>query len=203
MVAGRLWDNARASFFQRFFGPGLSTRESAESHLTAWWRCVPSVDPRLQPLVEAYIRNGIVSSAAEFMSRAIPYALHGDAVPCTKRMSLDAISFSSCLPDCLSTIDAKWLICGILGRCKAKRSLEVMWSVVIWALSVFSSGTYPLTDFENKQWAPGSDEAQASGSYFSGGFFFVCWMIRGDLDYFSNYLGLNNFNSLFPCWWCD
>ena len=38
-------------------------------------------------------------------ARAIPIALHGDSVPCTKRMSFDATSWQSLLPTGLSTKD--------------------------------------------------------------------------------------------------
>ena len=203
MVASLLWQHARSVFFSRFIGSSIFDAVSAQDRLAAWWRKIPDFDPRLSPLIEAYTAAGIVSGPEDFMRRAIPYALHGDAVPCTKRMSLDTVSWSACVPQGLSTMDAKFLMCGILNRCRGVGTLAVMWSIISWALGAFSSGLHPMTDFENKAWIAGSDAASSAGLPFSGPFFFVCWMIRGDLEYFSNYLNVNHFNSLFPCPWCD
>ena len=203
LIAGRIWEEKRDVFFQRFLGLSTNTVAAAEAKLRNWWAAVPSLDPRLEPMITQFIAAKVVRSKAEFFRRAIPFALHGDAVPCTTRMSLDCISWYPCIPSSLPTIDKKWLISAVLNRCVAPRTLQVLWTVILWSLTAFVHGVHPDVDYQGRDFLSGSDASVNAGAQVCGGFFFCLWMVKGDLEYFANYLHLNHFASMFPCPWCD
>ena len=146
--------------------------------------------------MDAYIQQEIVSDAPDFMCRAFPIAIHGDAVPCTKRMSLDTTSWSSCMTHMqMPTVDAKWLITGVLNRCAGPSTKAALWNHVIALLAPLLMGVFPMKDGAGAD----SPEAAYAGLPLCGCFLFVVWMIRADMDYLANYLDLENFNSLFMC----
>ena len=200
-VAGDMWAHRQKEFCKRFVGVEYVT--AMPRALTRFWKsAVHPEDPRLAPLLEAYQKNGVVTDFDDFARRAIPIALHGDAVPCTNRMSLDALSWSSCLTNAPSE-DAKFLMTGLLDRTICDGSRSSMWSMVIWALCPLLLGRYPQKDWAGRDWTPGTSDQRNGGSPLCGNYFFVIWQMRGDLDYFSNYLDLEHFRALFCCPWCE
>ena len=100
---------------------------------------------------------GIVGSRDEFHRRVIPIALHGDGVPCTQRMSLDTITWTSCLvqgnPN-LQSFDVKFYIAGMLNRVVASGTLKDVWSVVYWSLLALARGKHPLRDWNGHELQP-------------------------------------------------
>ena len=71
------------------------------------------------------------------------------------------------------------------------------------ALNPMISGNFPLRDWNGEGFEPLSPEDLEAGHHIAGGLLFVPWQFRGDMDYFTNYLGLNHYQSLFPCPWCE
>ena len=65
------------------------------------------------------------------------------------------------------------------------------------------TGKNPLRDWNRHNWIPGTDDARNAGQPVCGPFFFVVWQFRGDMEYFTNYLFLEHFGSLFCCPWCQ
>ncbi len=63
-------------------------------------------------------------------------------------------------------------------------------------------GEHPTRDSEGRAWADGSVEKELAGQPLAGGWRGVVWIIRGDLEWFANSLGLEHFSSLNPCFLC-
>ena len=84
-----------------------------------------------------------MSDFADFKKRVVPISLHGDAVAVTNRLSLDILSWSSCLPTGMSTKEAKIYITGVLNKCVVDGTAKEMWNIVIWSLLPLLSGTWP------------------------------------------------------------
>ena len=90
-----------------------------------------------------------------------------------------------------------------MSRCVGPTTHNAFWGSVCWCLHVLMSGKHPLRDYEGRPWAEGSPEKRDAGTELCGGYFFVPWQVRGDADYFGNYLRLNHASSLWPCPWCN
>ena len=72
------------AFFKRLLG---CTEAQATTRLTGYWDSVRADDPRRLPCM----------GRPHHRETAVPIGLHGDAVPCTKKDSLDVVSFFSLL----------------------------------------------------------------------------------------------------------
>ena len=66
MVASSLWRKNRDVFCQRFLG--APTVEEGIEKCVEFWRKVPPHDPRMQPVLQAYIRAGVVTDLADFQA---------------------------------------------------------------------------------------------------------------------------------------
>lgn len=100
---------------------------------------------------------GIVGSRDEFYRKVIPIALHGDGVPCTQRMSLDTLTWTSCLLQGdadLQSLDVKFYIAGTLNRIVTPNTSKDVWSVVKWSLMSLASGKHPLRDWNGHALQP-------------------------------------------------
>ena len=167
----------------------MSNVEEGHAKLSEFWGAVPECDKRLPHMLQSYIDAGIVTDLADFRTRAIPIGFHGDAAPCTKRMSLECVSWSSLMTPALSTKQAKWLISGLLDRCSVQDTAEVWWSYIAWSLASFLSGKHPRRDPSGIEWPAGTEPCFAAGTPLCGPFFFVLWQIKSDMDFISNYFG--------------
>ena len=78
----------------------------------------------------------------------------------------------------------------------------MFWSTLLWAFLALAEGRYPTEDWEGEIFAD-CVEADRASKHFAGGMLFVTWMVRGDLDFFANSLGLENSNNAGGmCVWC-
>ena len=73
---------------------------------------------------------------------------------------------------------------------------------LIWSFEALFAGTHPSTDSSGADFPVGSPERARAGQALAGGFRGVLWVLRGDLDFFSNSLGLEHFHSNTPCFLC-
>ena len=111
---------------------------------------------------------GFVSDFAGFKKRVIPISLHGDAVAVTNRLSLDILSWSSCLPTGLSTKEAKIYITGVLNKCVVDSTSAEMWNIVIWSLLPLLSGVWPARNHNGNRFMDRRDELASSGARLCG-----------------------------------
>jgi len=102
--------------------------------------------------------KGYVADRADFFKRVVPICLHGDAVAVTNRLSLDIVSWSSCLPTTLPTKEAKMYITGVLNKSVVEQTAREMWAVVVWALMPLLSGVHPMRNHNGNPFMDYRDE---------------------------------------------
>ena len=199
LVFEALYKNFPASFFRRFTGPG--SQDDPEAANRAFWASVLDDDPRKQAILDVALRRDGVVDEHVLWGKTCAIDIHGDEVPINK-MKLDVTSWSGTQSAGLSTIDSKILIVGLLNRCMAGRTTMVAWNVILWSLLALQSGLHPRFDWEGTPWPAGSHEAAVAGSYLAAGFCAVIWLIKGDMDWIANSLGLEHYGAKLPCPWC-
>jgi hypothetical protein len=162
-------------------------------------------DPRL--------KDHSMLSRPDWMQRAIPYAIHGDAVPVTAvgksgTRSCDIISSSSLFARG-SSIDVKHMIYAIFLDNVAKLdihgvdTMDGAWKVITWSLWFLFLGIWPTCDWNGHEW--GTDcpaERALAGEWLAAGNFAVTWLLKGDLDYYAKNLHLRSYNANEPCDFC-
>jgi hypothetical protein len=189
-----LFTNHRARFDDLLFGEAFN-----EEKLEDFWRTVTELrDPRLKnhPMVH---REG-------WSKRAIPIAIHGDAVASvgvgqTGTKAYDAYSWQSLLCRAPTKV-AKQYWFGIFEDCKIKPdattdryTMRDVWRAALWGLHAAYEGVHPNQDVD------GHPDAR-SGQDICGGFFLVPWILKGDLDYFAKGLHLCHYSSNSLCEHC-
>ena len=136
--------------------------------------------------------------------RAVPLVLHGDGVPCAK-MSLDTLSWGGYLGQHLPTLDSKLLISALFDRAIGKGTRDAYNSAVAWALTALWSGKFPEMDMIGDPWDVTTPHASCAGHILCPelSLFGTIWVIKGDMDWFANSLGLNHSSSHMMCVWCE
>ena len=141
----------------------------------------------------------------------VPLSLHGDGVaiagcgrPWSK--SAEVLSWSSMLASG-STIMKNYMIVMIhkLLCCKSigcHHTLNAVFDQLIWSFQILFDGKWPQADADGIAYQPGTPEFAKAGTPLAGGYRGTLFIMRGDLEYFSNTLGLEHFGSLSPCFLC-
>ena len=111
---------------------------------------------------------GFVSDFADFKKRVIPISLHGDAVAVTNRLSLDILSWSSCLATGLSTKEAKVYITGVFNKCIVEGTTQDMWSIIVWCLMPLMSGIWPSRNHNGNKFGDLRDVLGDAGERLCG-----------------------------------
>lgn len=167
-----------------------------------FWASVRADDPRLQAC------RGKLAEKPGFDQCLVPLALHGDAVPVFRGKSKYIVSATSLLGKGWS-LDQKFLITGYWAHLLAKNSgnkdmdtEHQVWRFIQWDLNALWSGLHPATDMHGNQWPQGSQDAAHAGQPLADGYCALVWILKGDLEYFANVLGLEHWSSNSPCMAC-
>ena len=161
---------------------------------------MPDTDPRKQLIAQRVLRTDHIEDETDLWRRAVPIVIHGDGVPVGK-MSLDALSWSGFLQKGSSTTACKLLVSGLMSRNKSPDTAPVYWGVVAWAFMVLLSGIFPARDWDGNPYVEGPNFNRV-GTWLAGGLFAVVWVVKGDMDWVANTLGLEGSSSVCICPWC-
>ena len=146
----------------------------------------------------------------DYATRCVPLHMHGDGVAVAGTgkswsKSVEVYSWGSCLsrgPTVLKTflvfIAHKGLICKLPGN----ETLVVFWRHFCWSMNIIFDGVWPAVNADNEPYAENTPEYRKIGRPIAGGWRGALWMIKGDLDFCSNYLQLEHTGSLTPCFLC-
>ena len=135
-----------------------------------------------------------VTLRRDYKRRAIPLTLHGDGVPATGigkgwGQMMDVFSFSS-----------------LLGFGSTVQMNMLIWIFFTSMQSAFADGrkTYDIffEQLVNSLCRAWRGRSLITNEYCFGGFFFVLWVIKGDLDHLHKVHRLPNATSNRPCSWC-
>ena len=122
-------------------------------------------------------------------------SIHGDGVPivgCGKAWSkgMEAYSWASVLTENTKRL-RHWLMSMIhKSSCRNDGStLDTIWTEIVKSFEILYSGVFP------------AGHAKA-GQFIAGGYRFIIFIIKGDLEWIANTLRLEHFGSLTPCFVC-
>ena len=93
----------------------------------------------------------------------------------------------------------KFLIAGYWSHLLAKSKTDAgqdteanVWKLILWDIYVLWSGVHPHRDWEGNDWPLGSTEHAVAGAPLANGFMALPWILKGDLEYVANVLGLEH-----------
>ena len=161
-----------------------------------FWSSVSADDPKLIHLERE------LAHVPDWRQSTYPYVLHGDAARFTthNQQSILGIQFKGLLSRNFAVSILP--IVAIVKKCCEEDTLKVVWQWVVFFLNALFVGTHPPLDLDGQPWRPGSYDASVAGTEICGGRRLICWSLTGDLEFYSNDLGLPNHGSLEPCWLC-
>ena len=145
-----------------------------------------------------------------YKRKAVPIALHGDGVATTAvgksySKSVEGFSWQSCLMMGRGGVTlTNFLICMIFKNALegSPETQAEIWLWMCWSLYWAYQGTHPTHGPDGSEYTTGI-EADLAGTELAGGYFFVLWAIRGDLEYMMLQLKLRSYSSNTPCNCCD
>ena len=148
----------------------------------------------------------------QFCATAIPLLVHGDGGAFAERDSLLVFSMKSILSTD-SVGDAQLLLAVIPKSCRVCGSgddigadsdtVVALWNVLSWNFTALFAGKHPELDHIGQPWPTGSERAKLAGkSLTPGGMRGFIHVLAGDMDYFSNEMGLNHHGATEPCFRC-
>ena len=145
------------------------------------------------------------------LSKVVPIAIHGDGVAYMKvgragGKSLEVLSWSSLLTQGPTKTNSflMFLVCKhVVKDYGVFQTWARAWKVLIWSLQALASGTWPLTDWDKKEFDEDTMDFQLKGQPLAQGYSAVVFVLRSDLEFLSNHFKLNHPGSNSPCALCQ
>ena len=175
---------------------------------TRFWRAVEHTD--------AY-KNHPVSSRETHRTKAVPLALHGDAVTTSGvgkswANSCEAYSWRSCLSRAEIAITSNFLIWMYFVKLLVKsgnlNAFKAFERKLTWSLYWLFLGRHPVRDEFGVEYERDTPEGRRAHEevWLADGYFGVLWVLQGDLDHMSKAWGFANPGSIgkhsHPCACC-
>lgn len=158
-----------------------------------WSEIEKSGDPRLE---------NHPCKGRSWKKRSIPIWLHGDAAEFAIRDSLMSWSWGPLMSN-FSKVETKFMIACFPKSSTAPETWTEIMEVVCWSLNALAKGMHPSHDAHGKPLQKGSPFFEQRGQPLCSGYQCIVWNIQGDMEFFSNHLGLPHWGSLRPCMHCD
>ena len=189
--------NTYPSLFSELYIGEHSEHATWGMKLEEFWATVADrSDPRL---VGHPMRDSV-----HWQREYVPLSIHGDAVPVTKigkagSKSMDVYSTSGLLG--VGTTKAmKLYTFGLFTTSEVKDNRATMakiWKTVMWSLHWAYLCLFPTQDEDGNALT-----GEQAGKPLAGGFKFVLWSIKADLDHWAKAYGLSHYNCIDPCEFC-
>lgn len=179
---------------------------SSENVALFWKGVKERKDPRFQLL-----DLSPVTKKTNWEQKAIPFSIHGDAVPVIAvgkagTKSLDMTSQQSLLACEGSSLWVKQPICGIFEQSKVKNddfdTDAEAGDVLLWSYKALQNGKWPAEDHRGRKYAADSAEGMLAGQDLADGYCGVLYIEKSDLDFLAKRLGLRHYSAHAPCDLC-
>ncbi len=149
-------------------------------------------------------------SDATYAKTCIPLSLHGDGVPVSGigkpwSKSAEVLSWSSCLGYGSTSVTTYMIICLhklLMTSAPGHRTADKLWLHICWSFTWLMRGVWPDADAYGTKYTPGLPEYTRRLTPLADGWTAALWLLKGDLEYFANTLGLEHFSSHTPCFLC-
>ena len=179
----------RAAFCQRILG-------GDSRNVARFWQAMADNNPR-------YPRHS-VRSREDHTYRCIPISIHGDGVPVSglgRTYAKNVYVYTWCsLLGKGNTLDWNFLIwlCYKQYMCTSAphKTMDTFFKHLRWSLYWLWLGQWPTRD------ADGQRLPKPREKLLAGGYYALVWVLKGDLEYMYECLGLEYFNSHNPCFCC-
>ena len=135
-------------------------------------------------------------------ARMVPVQLYGDGVAVCRTYSCLVLLWKSSASFRLPAIESLLPCSSTLTKHTDRRSLEEVFAVLRWSLSVLQSGVWPDSDYKGRAWAhlPGQEHRQArAGTPLAGGFSAVFWDVVADWEFLSKMFGFDVWKVSYNC----
>ena len=172
--------------------------------LPSFWQGVQERnDPRF-----AELQKTSVVRKPDWMKKAVPLSIHGDAVPVIQvgkpgTKSLEVVSHQSVVAVDGSSLLLKQPVCAVFEQSKVKSSDvntdNEIGQVLLWSYKALQDGHWPAEDHRGRRYDAASAEGQLAGQALAGGFCGVLYLIKSDLDFLAKSLGLRHYGANEPC----
>ena len=180
-------------FFNRFC-------DGDPANLSLFWEELERrQDPRLASHPMKKIRN--------WKQLAIPLMWHGDGVASlstggSSAKTFEVYSYSGILSRG-SSLATKVYCFGYMQDNKAgAESLAPLWRRACWSFDAAAAGTWPSKDDNGVAYDARSLEGRRAGSPIAGGYFFVIYTFKQDLDHLAREYNLADYRKSVPCELC-
>ena len=163
----------------------------------------------------AMMGHPIVKSRPALRGRAdlhkvVPIGIHGDGVSYQNvnragGKSLEVLSWASLLtrgPTRVSSFLMFLIVKSVVKDWGPCQTWAKVWQVLCWSLQALSTGLWPMTDWEHKEFEVTSEDYAKRGTPLANGYCAFVFVLRADLDFLSNHFQLNSPSSNTPCALC-
>ncbi len=149
-------------------------------------------------------------SSPDFHQKCLSLALHGDGVPVTGvgktwSNSADIFSWASCLGRG-ATVASHFLIFflfkSICAVSAGRSTTACFWRHLCWSMHWLFRGVWPDVDADGQSYKRGTPEFKRKLTKLADGYRGALWIVKGDLAYVANDLGLRHPASVQPCALC-
>ena len=145
------------------------------------------------------------------LNKVVPIGLHGDGVTYMQTRgpggkALEVLSWTSLLtkgPTKVSSFLMFLLVKNVVKDVGVDQTWPKVWKVLCWSLQALLVGTWPLKDWDNNDFAPGTIDAERKGTPLAEGFCAMVFILKSDLEFLSNHFHLNSPASNSPCALCQ
>ena len=146
--------------------------------------------------------------ASKDLGALIPLAIHGDGVPVFRHKSLECWSANSLLAeggakDVKSLMFCYWTHLRAVQSRHGADTEAAVWAAIKWDLEALFDGLHPRVDSQQQPWPAGTAKAAASGTPLADGLCCVPWVLKGNLEHFTNVLRLASTAGRSPCLYCQ
>ena len=135
--------------------------------------------------------NNPIFKSKSLLKKMIPLELHGDKVPCTKKLGLDVASVRSLLSQ---VSDSILMIAFIFAEVMVPESEDIpestwtmYWQVLVWSFKALESRRWPEKDWLGNSFVDESSiDFRMRGQFLAGGWGAQIWLNKADSDHFIN-----------------
>ena len=144
------------------------------------------------------------------LKKVVPIAIHGDGVGYMRTRgaggkSLDVLSWSSLLSHGATKVCSflMFLVVKSVTRDTGfEQSWPKVWRILCWSLQALAAGTWPMKNWEGKDFDESSFDFKLKGTPLAEGYAAIVFVLRSDLEYLANHFGLHSPSSNTPCCLC-
>ena len=130
------------------------------------------------------------------LSMSIAVGCHGDGAPFSKTDRVFTLAWNG-IHGTGNTLGTRIVYTVVQKSQMVPQTLDALFTYFAWAWNTLASGKWPQTDWQGVAYDP-----LKRGKFIADGFCAHMLQVRGDWEFFADYLRVPRWNSDNPCWLC-